>query len=240
MLMFFRTSSIDQDMQVNPNNPDRKFHFDNRNMTLTAKEKLKNTDVETYLKRHLSEFPKGTNFIALCGQHHDEAGHLMHNESNLIGDYISMFQNLIKSCKTQCEEKCNECTRCKHFQIWKEKGYTTQVVPLFSKEIENERYKLNEVSRHQLRKLFENLSRTGEPNVFIHASCFSYYSEINNILRSHGLFSVLATSSERGNITEGNIYTLFEDQKDFLKLLTENIEEIKDIIINGNVPFFCT
>ena len=103
-------------------------------------------------------------------------------------------------------------------------------------EIENKRYKLIEASLDELRKLFETLSKTEEPNFFIHASCFTYYSEINIILRSYGLLSVLATSSERGNITEGNIYSLFEDQIDFLKQLTENIEKIKDIIISGNVP----
>ena len=81
---------------------------------------------------------------------------------------------------------------------------------------------------------FEELVNEESPTVFIFATCYSYFSEINGLLHSSGLISALNVSKERGDITNGKIFKLDDEQKDFLKKITENLI-IKDIIIAGKI-----
>ena len=74
--------------------------------------------------------------------------------------------------------------------------------------------------------------KTSEPHVLIFASCFSQESEINDILRSEGLFSVLNVAAERGEITCGNVFKLEPEQQDVLKKIADNFK-IKDVIFMG-------
>ena len=65
------------------------------------------------------------------------------------------------------------------------------------------------------------------------ASCWSFRSEISNILRSTGLYSAVITSEDRGNITAGKLFKLDNEQKDLLKEIASN-DTKKDIILFGN------
>ena len=73
---------------------------------------------------------------------------------------------------------------------------------------------------------------TNLPHVFIFATCYSLLSQINQLLRSHGLLSVLNISKERGDITFGKMSLLDEDQKSLLMEIIKN-PDTKDVIIGG-------
>ena len=259
----------------------------NNNMILTARTAIRSTDVESYIKRNLSTFPKRANFIVLCGHHHrkDEEGNVYLDEADtaLVGDYASMFNQIINDCKKQCKKKCqkckkchkfhstapqclSECVQCMRFHTWKEKEFLMgSVIPLYSigvrdgtetktevlcheekscaccvknkcnkkkKKICFKKYTLLESSRNSIQMKFNDLLKASQPHVLIFASCFSYESEINDILRSCGLLSALIVSAERGAITGENVFKLDEEQQIFLQKIA-NDKSIKDVIIYG-------
>ena len=263
----------------------------NNNMILTARTAIRSTDVESYIKRNLSTFPKGANFIVLCGHHHrkDEDGNVYLDEADtsLVGDYASMFDQIIKECEKECKNKCqkcekcqkfhsttagqclNECVQCMRFHTWKEKEFLMgSVIPLYSigvrdgTETKNEvlcheekccaccvknkckkkkktcykKYTLLKSSRNSIQMKFNDLLKASQPHVLIFASCFSYESEINDILRSCGLLSALIVSAERGAITGGNVFKLDEEQQKFLQKIS-NDKSIKDVIIHGKLQY---
>ena len=87
------------------------------------------------------------------------------------------------------------------------------------------------VSMSKLRLKFLDMLMLNRPQVFIFASCWSYYSEINQILQSIGIFSALRVSKERGDLTMEKLFGLNDEQKDFLKFVANN--DKKDIIVAG-------
>ena len=136
----------------------------NNNMILTARTAITSNDVASYIKRNLSNFPKGANFIVLCGHHHrkDEEGkvYLDKADTSLVGDYSSMFDQIIDECEKQCRHKCekcdeckkfhsknvkcrNECVQCMRFHVWKEKEFFMgDVIPLFPVATQTEHSRL--------------------------------------------------------------------------------------------------
>ena len=87
------------------------------------------------------------------------------------------------------------------------------------------------VSMSKLRVKFLDMLMLNRPQVFIFASCWSYYSEINQILQSIGIFSALRVSKERGDLTMEKLFGLNDEQKAFLKFVASN--DKKDIIVAG-------
>ena len=81
---------------------------------------------------------------------------------------------------------------------------------------------------------FERILLLNKPIVLILASCWSFGGEISNILRTSGLYSALNLSEERGIITSGKLFQLDKEQKDLLRIVT-NDPVIKDVIIFGKV-----
>ena len=204
-----------------------------RNTIISFKSEIRATDVETYLKRHLSEFYKNSRFIVLCGVHTSPTGELAQSESKFVADYQSMFDNIISDHENPCRKKCNTCRECLKFLLWEEKRFLMgTVLPIFSKLNHDGKYVLLKSSINTIKWLFEELLNTSWPHVFIFATCFSQYSEINHLLRSHGLYSVLSLSKERGDITSGHFFQLDNEQKSFLEKVVGDLT-IKDIIITG-------
>ena len=150
-----------------------------------------------------------------------------------MADYQSMFENVISDYKDQCQQKCENCKQCQKSKLWKERNFKMgTVMPIFSKKNMNGKYVLLEGSVNSINERIEDLMDTKLPHVFIFASCYSVHSEINHLMRSRGLLSVLSMTKERGDITCGRIFLLDEVQKSLLKKIIKNPER-KDTIVGG-------
>ena len=226
-----------------------------KNNFLTARTKIKIQDVESYINDNLSEFPSEANFIILCGHHHreDGAGNVVLDETDrdIVGDFEDMFDRFEK----QCQEKCEKGEKC----LWKEKKFqmgsvivletkpelnwlqkTFSFLTISAKVISKEnpstkknrkKYTLRKRSRTLIRKKFNDLLQTNQPNILIHGSCHSYKSEIKDLLYSTGLLSALNVSAERGSITSDQVFKLDPEQQNFVKNIAEN--NPKDVILMG-------
>ena len=215
-----------------PSNVETNTH-NYRNVYISFKKEVRATDVETYLKRHLNVFHKNSRFVVLCGIHSFPTGEIGPSDSNFVADYYSMFENVISDCKDQCGQKCETCKQCQKSKLWKEKNFKMgTVVPIFSKKNIKGKYVLLESSVNSITDKIDDLMESNLPHVFIFATCYSLLSEINHLMHSHGLLSVLTMSKERGDITCGKIFHLDEDQKSLLLEIIQNPDK-KDVIIGG-------
>ena len=63
-----------------------------RNVIITAKDEIKSTDVEKYIKENLKTFPQGSQFIVFCGHHHqknaDGSVQIAKSESKIVANYL--------------------------------------------------------------------------------------------------------------------------------------------------------
>ena len=218
-------------------NLENNVHCD-RNV-ITFKKEIRVTDVETYLNRHLCDFPKNSRFVVFCGIHTTQAGELSSSHSKFVADYQAMFDRIIEYWEKPCEKQCQQCLQCQNYSqnhhLWMEKNFEKGlgiVIPLFSIKNKHGNYCLLRSAKNSLRMKFEELIESQEPYVLIFASCYSYRSKIKHILRSSGLISAVMTSADQGDITNGNFFQLDKDQKKFLNEIANDCE-LKDVIIFG-------
>ena len=170
-------------------------------------------------------------------------------DSTIVENYKAMFDSVKNCCETLCELgenkiDCGGCIQCKTVRdkgaLWKQKNFEMDerfVLPIKTKE-ENGKFELEPDSISLIKKAFDDLISSDKPHVFIFASCWSFFSEINSVLRASGLISALFLSKERYDITEGRMFKLNEDQKHLLELAAK--EEKKDVIITGKDTILCT
>ena len=109
------------------------------------------------------------------------------------------------------------------------------VLEVSSKEDETQdgTYVLEDDSKAKLKTKFEEVLAKQVPMVLILASCFSFKSQICDILRSTGLLTVLNVLEERGDITNGNMFLLDPEQQGFFKIISDEELNIKDVIVGG-------
>ena len=93
------------------------------------------------------------------------------------------------------------------------------------------KYELTQTSMESISKKFEEIKESKEPHVIIYSSCWSYYSQITQIMSSCGLLSAIALKKERGEITTGQVFQLTDNQKETLDTVAK--EKKKDVIITG-------
>ena len=75
-------------------NLENNVHYD-RNV-ITFKKEISVTDVETYLNRHLCDFPKNSRFVVFCGIHTTQTGELGPSDAKFVADYQAMFDRIIQ------------------------------------------------------------------------------------------------------------------------------------------------
>ena len=122
------------------------------------------------------------------------------------------------------------------FQLIKERNYKMgQVIEVTSKPDESNdgKYMLKDDSKAKLKTTFEEFLSKQVPIVLILASCFSFKSQICDILRSTGLLTVLNVLEERGDITNGNMFLLDPEQQEFFKTISDEELDIKDVVVGG-------
>ena len=73
---------------------------------------------------------------------------------------------------------------------------------------------------------------TKTPYILILASCYSHRSEVSTVLRSAGIYSALHISEDLGKLTKGKSFFLSQEQMDFLKLVSTQLNK-KDVFIVG-------
>ena len=166
-------------------------------------------------------------------------------DPTIVENYKAMFDSIKNCCETLCELgedniDCGGCIQCKTVRdkgaLWKQKNFEMDerfVLPIKTKE-ENGKFELEPDSISLIKKTFDDLISSDIPHVFIFASCWSFFSEINSVLRASGLLSTLSLSKERYDITEGKMFKLNEDQKHLLELAVNN-DGKKDFILGGKL-----
>ena len=170
-------------------NLENNVHCD-RNV-ITFKNEIRVTDVETYLNRHLSDFPKNSRFVVFCGIHTTQTGELGPSDSKFVADYQAMFDRIIQYWEQPCESQCQKfCQKCQNPYLWMQKKFKMGIVmPLFSKIKVDGNYCLLRSAKNSLQIKFEEMIESPKPYVLIFASCYSYRSKIKHILRSSGTVS---------------------------------------------------
>ena len=211
------------------------FHVE-RNVIITANEKINGTKLEKFLLNNLDKFQEKTEFIVLSGHHHeineiDDTVSVGKTDHILISGFNGAFKRLDHHSKSySCKSNCQKC-------MWKGKNFENSSVTIETNEISN-KYVISETGKIEIKSKFEALLLTKKPHVLIFASCFSHMSEINHTLRASGLYSCLLVSNERSDITLGKVCHLDKEQQ---VLLQDVIKEdnnglvflIKDVIIGG-------
>ena len=177
------------------------------------------------MSENLEKFRVSSQFIVACGVHGSEEGELGCGDIDLVADYHAMFEWF------HLHERYPRVTK-----IVEERDYRMgTVLTMFSKRDKKRpgKYVLESHCKAELKIKFEDLLTKRIPVVLILASCWSYRSEICNILQSTGLLTVLNVLEERGKITNGRMLLLDQEQQDFFRTICFLM--IKDIILAGNM-----
>ena len=185
----------------------------------------------------MRKYPDGSTFLIITGHHHDGL-----DESNvaivgkpdpLLEDSISSeWQTLKKRLKKDCKKNKNCSPKCDNC-VWQNKKFGMQRIPFRTKDLSgNGPYEPCGTSLEELKPQFDFLSTSKIPVVFVYFSCWSHYSPINTILRAHGLYAVLTLKKDRGDLTIEH-FKLDEEQEEYLKMVVDDSQTKKDLIIAG-------
>ena len=202
----------------------QKFHVEN-GVIITTKEEVTVQHVFNYLTENFDKFRVGSEFITVCGVHGGENGKLGEADEDFRYDY-EMMNRWFKN-----HEKYG-----KQAKIVQDRKYVMEtVLEVSSEEAETQdgTYVLQDDSKEKLKTKFEEVLAKQVPMVLILASCFSFKSQICDILRSTGLLTVFNVLEERGDITNGNMFLLDPEQQEFFKTISDEQLDIKDVIVGG-------
>ena len=182
-------------------------------------------DLRKYLGPKLSRgakvFPKKTVFYLLSGIHHGDGGVIGHSDSSLNSQFQTLFKILSNFCGYL---DCKECKSIRgkpcssKLSVWKEMEYDFKIIPLdtiahINNDLKDETFVLSERSEKDLMNLSKELTEQTRPSALIFASCHSLYSSITDILRSNGIIATMNISKDLGEVTDGKMYRLDDQQK---------------------------
>ena len=210
---------------------DKLIHVEN-NVILTTIDTVRLQQVFNYLSNNLNRFRVGSEFVVVCGVHGAENGELMEADGVFKYDYETMF----KWFNSQWHYEEFSPGSAQPFRIIKERNYKMgRVIEVTSEPDESKdgKYALKDDSKAKLKTTFEEFLSKQVPIVLILASCFSFKSQICDILRSTGLLTVLNMLEERGEITNGNMFLLDPGQQEFFTTICDEVLNIKDVIVGG-------
>ena len=138
---------------------------------------------------------KNSKLLVLAGVHGDSEGKIGHKDGGLFKDYQ-------KAVKFLTEHKNSPIDK----SDFEEKGMQIILEDVGSHlgpDLDPERL-VSSIKRHN-------------PTVISLAFCYTDISELNDILRSSGIYTVLIMSKDRENITEGSYAVLDPAQKDIIE-----------------------
>ena len=213
-----------------------KFHSHN-SCFISATEEITAGDLKEDLKTRIlrGEFVPGTEFVMMSGNHHgkDSTGKVIVGPTDAVltqGFYYSVFATLSK-----LEGKTPGQT------LWEEKKFDHSHINIFSAEEFDMKtfqsmYHLSEITKKDLKQLANKLHVQSKPIVVIFASCYSYYSEIKDFLCSQGVLATLNLNRDKGEITQGRIFALDQQQREVLKKVRKSVEEdrLQHVFLTGS------
>ena len=90
-----------------------------RNVIITANEKINASQLESFLEKNLNKFPIGSRFFMMAGLHHDKGDEgvvqIGESDSGLIGQFESSMERIIDKCDEPCKDDCSKCKHCSEF-----------------------------------------------------------------------------------------------------------------------------
>ena len=101
--------------------------------------------------------------------------------------------------------------------------YDLKVIQLYTEKQKDKTYKLSNYSKYDLIKLSKELRQAKHSSALIFASCFTFYSEIKELMIANGVLAALNISKDRVEITEGKAYQLDEQQQEIIDTVIEVI-----------------
>ena len=110
--------------------------------------------------------------------------------------------------------------------IWHQMEYSQELVPIsaledFDMKTFKSTYELTDLSKDDIKCLANRLRESTVPSVIIFASCFSFQSEIRELLIANGILASLNISKDRGEVSEGRVFALNDQQRDIIDLVVK-------------------
>ena len=208
---------------------DPQFHVEN-NTIITSKDFITVQQVFNFLSKNLEKFRVGSQFVVVSGVHGSEDGDLMQGDEALVRDYRMMYRWFKHHKKYGPQAKMVE-DRQYEMNLNSVIGVTSE-----KDKTQEGKFVLSKDSAMTLKNEFERILDLKQPIVLILASCWSHRSQIADILRSTGIFTVMNVLEERGNITNGKMFLLDQEQKKFFTNIADLV--IKDVILMGKIIIF--
>ena len=205
---------------------DPQFHVEN-NTIITSKDFITVQQVFNFLSKNLEKFRVGSQFVVVSGVHGSEDGDLMQGDEALVRDYRMMYRWFQNHKKYGPQAKMVE-DRQYEMNLNSVIGVTSE-----EDKTQEGKFVLSKDSTVTLKNEFARILDLKQPIVLILASCWSHRSQIADILRSTGIFTVMNVLEERGNITNGKMFLLDQEQKKFFTNIADLV--IKDVILMGKI-----
>ena len=199
-----------------------KFHCES-NSFITTTDEINATELQEYLTYRIKkgDFFQDTTFCTVAGIHHglDSKGNIVPGKTDyaLLQGFDYKVFNGLRRLKN--EESGG--------LFWKEKNFKKEIIPITCEEDFSLKppftidYKLSESSQDDLKDLAKKLVEQTKPYVVIFASCFSYQSEIRDVLVENGVLATLDITNDRGKISGGRLFALDKVQKEIHNELRE-------------------
>ena len=193
---------------------DQNGHF------ITFTDEVDATQIVNYIEPKFigKEFLPGTEFIIVAGSHHG-----MKDGKVELG---SMDFKLLQGFYYKLFNKLQGHKNSKGMAMWEELDYMRSLVPISAKENMDPEtcestYELSEVSRWDVKQLAKKLRKSKRPSIVIFASCYSFQSEIKELMIANGILASLNISKDRGMVSEGKMFSLDKQQQEIIDTIVE-------------------
>ena len=151
----------------------------------------------TYLNERWNELVrKNSRILVLAGVHGTNLGKVGDNDPGLFQDNVKQIQILKRKWAQDIDEKNVEVS----------------IVDVATYQDSNEM---------DNQKLIKSI-KDHNPTILVLSFCWSKISDLNDVLRSAGIYTLLIMSEERAQITEGRYVILDDRQKEIVETVSEN------------------
>lgn len=101
-------------------------------------------------------------------------------------------------------------------------GYKHKLVPIFSeKQVGTKIHNLTEFSKIELAELSRKICKKNAPSALAFASCFSYFSQVKDVLIANGVMAGLNLTKDLGEVSAGKAYRLDSQQAEIINTMRE-------------------
>ena len=207
-----------------------KFRIEN-NVFISAIDEIKASELQACMVELVKNgaLPPGTIFYLIGGIHHgmNRQREVVEGQTDftlLHGFYHQVYSILMT------------------LDVWNKRNYGFKLVPItcseeYSFKTFESSYVLSKISKQELSDLARKLLSGKEPSLVVFASCFSFNSTIKDFLYSKGVMASLSISFDKGEVTEGKLFSLDQDQQDVIKRYDEVNSDL--LLLSQSLTFAC-